>query len=54
MLENIQQRFLEHYMPGKEQTNDEGMIAYKGRLSFMQYMPAKPIKCGIKVWMGCL
>ena len=53
MLEIIQQRFLEHYMPGKEQTIDEGMIAYKGRLSFMQYMPAKPIKHGIKVWMRC-
>ena len=53
MLEIIQQRFLEHYMPGKEQTIDEGMIAYKGRLSFMQYMPAKPIKCGIKVWIRC-
>ena len=24
------------------------MIAFKGRLSFVQYMPAKPIKFGIK------
>lgn len=26
------------------------MIAYKGRLSFKQYLPAKPTKFGIKVW----
>ena len=31
---------------------DEGMIAYKGRLSFRQLMPAKPTKYGIKVWMA--
>lgn len=26
------------------------MIAYKCRLSFKQYLPAKPTKFGIKVW----
>ena len=31
---------------------NEGMIAYKGRLSFRQFMPAKPTKYGIKVWMA--
>lgn len=31
---------------------DEGMIKYKGRLYFRQYMPKKPIKYGIKVWMA--
>ena len=31
---------------------DEGMIAYKGRLSFRQFMPAKPTKYGINVWMA--
>ena len=30
---------------------NEGMIAYKGRLSFRQFMPAKRTKYGIKVWM---
>ena len=28
------------------------MIAFKGRLSFRQYMPSKPTKYGIKVWMA--
>ena len=45
MLEIVQQTFQDHYKPGKEQTIDEGMITYKGRLSFMKYMPARPIKC---------
>ncbi|KAL3879847.1 hypothetical protein ACJMK2_032126 [Sinanodonta woodiana] len=27
------------------------MTAYKGRLSFKQYLPAKPTKFGIKVWL---
>ena len=29
---------------------DEAMVKYKGRV-FRQYMPKKPIKWGIKVWM---
>ena len=47
----VEQTFQDHFMPGKNQTINEGMIAFKGQLSYMQYMPAKPIKCGIKVWL---
>ena len=28
------------------------MIAFKGRLAFGRYMPAKPMKYRIKVWMA--
>ena len=38
------------YSPNKHIAVDEGMIAFKGRLSFRQYMPAKPTNYGIKVW----
>lgn len=48
LLENIQKA----YEPSKNLSIDEGMIAFKGRLSFLQYMPAKPTKYGIKVWMA--
>ena len=34
-----------------EITVDEAMIAFRGRLSFGQYLPAKPTKYGIKVWV---
>uniref|UniRef100_A0A8C5BAP3 PiggyBac transposable element-derived protein domain-containing protein n=1 Tax=Gadus morhua TaxID=8049 RepID=A0A8C5BAP3_GADMO len=30
---------------------DESMVKYKGRLSFRQYLPMKPVKWGIKVWV---
>ena len=30
---------------------DEAMIKFRGRQAFRQYMPAKPTKYGIKVWM---
>lgn len=32
---------------------DESMIGTKCRLSFIQYMPQKPTKWGIKVWVCC-
>jgi len=50
ILDGLNLRCLENYHPHREQSIDEGMIAYKGRLSFKQYLPAKPTKFGIKVW----
>ena len=40
------------YSPTKNISINEGMIALKGRLSFRQYLPAKPTKYGIEVWMA--
>ena len=37
--------------PGKHLSIDEAMIPFKGRSGLKQYMPNKPIKRGIKVWM---
>ena len=47
-----QQNFQDRYTPGRDLSVDEGMIKYKGRVHFRQYMPKKPEKYGIKVWMG--
>ena len=44
--------FRQRYVPGRCLSVDEGMIKYKGRLFFRQYMPKKPVKWGIKVWMA--
>ena len=49
----VQDIFAECYKPGQNETIDEGMIPFKGRLSYVQYLPAKPIKRGIKMWMHC-
>ena len=39
---------------GKDVTIDEGMILYKGRaVTYVQFMPAKPIKHGVKVFKIC-
>ncbi|XP_052775666.1 piggyBac transposable element-derived protein 4-like isoform X1 [Mya arenaria] len=45
--------FKRAYTLSKEVAVDEAMIKYSGRLSFRQYMPNKPIKHGVKVWMLC-
>ena len=35
---------------GRELSVDEGMIGFKGRLWFLQYMPKKPTKWGMKAF----
>lgn len=52
VLEYFNSRMLEVYHPGQNISVDEAMIAFKGRLSFRQYMPKKPTKFGIKVWVA--
>ena len=47
----VSDSFAESYKSGQNQTINDGMIAFKGRLSYVQYLPTKPIKRGIKVWM---
>ena len=39
-------------MQRKDVTVDKGMIGFRGRLSFRKYMPVKPSKYCIKVWMA--
>ena len=47
----LEQTFDKQYNPSQNASIDEGMIKYKGRLGFKQYMPMKPIKREIKVWV---
>ena len=53
VLNMVWDSFAESYQPGQNQTIDEDMIAYKGRHSYVKYLPAKPIKRGIKVLILC-
>jgi len=46
-------KFRKYYVLSHDVAVDEPMIGFTGRLSFWQYMPAKPIKRGIKCWMLC-
>ena len=51
MLTFISDACLENYVLHKEQSIDEAMIAFRGQLSFRKYIPAKPTKYGVKVWV---
>lgn len=53
LINMLKARFHNRYYPSRDLSVDEGMIAFKGRLSFKQYMPKKPTKWGIKVWQLC-
>ncbi|XP_046726710.1 piggyBac transposable element-derived protein 4-like [Silurus meridionalis] len=41
------------YNPGRDVTVDEQLVAFKGRCRFRQYMPKKPAKYGLKLWIIC-
>ena len=53
VLNKVQDSLTECYKPGQNKKIDEGMIAFKGTLSYIQYLLAKPIKRGIKVQRHC-
>ena len=40
-------------MPGDNITVDEQLVPFRGRCSFIQYMPSKPDKYGIKIFWAC-
>lgn len=51
MIELLQEKCISMYSPHQQLSVDESMIGTKCRLSFLQYMPKKPMKWGIKVWV---
>lgn len=53
VIDSIQKQSQQAYTPGMQISVDESMIGTKGRLSFLQYMPKKPTKWGIKLWVCC-
>ena len=50
VLENAKRQFRAHYYPHENIAVDEAMVKFRGRCSFLQYVPAKPCKWGIKAW----
>ena len=51
LFEVVNSKFLEEYQPSQNLSVDEAMIAFRGQLAMKQYLPMKPVKRGIKVWM---
>ena len=52
LLDKIVHSFKSAYIPRQNISVDESIIGFKGRLSWVQYMPKKPTKKGIKVWVA--
>ena len=51
IMSTLSDSFLQVYNPHSSNCIDEAMIPFKGRSSLKQYIPNKPIKRGIKVWV---
>lgn len=51
IIDHLSEKFAKLYNPHREVAVDEAMIKFQGRSSIKQYMPMKPIKRGIKVWV---
>ena len=51
LITHLSNKFVEVYDPSREVAVDEAMIKFQGHSSLKQYMPMKPIKRGIKVWV---
>ena len=51
LIDRLNENYKKFYAPTKEQAVDESMVKYKGRVSFKQYMPQKPIKRAYKIWV---
>ena len=51
LLDRVSKTFPEHYSLSANVSIDEQMIGTKGRLSFLQYIPKKTHKWGIKLWV---
>lgn len=53
LLDIVGSTMWEAYLPNRCLTIDECAISTKGRFSPMQYMPSKPLRKGLRVWMLC-
>ena len=51
LIDHLGSKFATLYEPSKNVAVDQAMIKFQGRSSLKQYMPMKPVKRGIKVWV---
>lgn len=50
LFDTVSSTYMKLYDSSRNLSIEESMQRFKGRLSFRQYMPAKPTKWGIKLW----
>ena len=51
LIDHINQVSQANFTLGKNVSVDESMIGTKARISFLQYLPKKPTKWRVKVWV---
>lgn len=51
LIDSSRKLFQKAYTLGRELSVDEGMIAYHGIIGYLQYIPKKPTRFSIKVWL---
>jgi len=50
VLDQVKRNCRDKFNPGRVNSIDEAMVAFKGRSTLKQYCPMKPVKRGYKVW----
>lgn len=53
LLNLVDDTYMRAYTPERELSIDDSIARYKGRLSFRQFLPKKPIQFGIKQFVVC-
>ena len=51
LLDHVRTKSQEAFYPGQDVSVDETMVGFRGRVSFKQYCPKKPIKYGLKFFV---
>ncbi|XP_046737562.1 piggyBac transposable element-derived protein 4-like [Diprion similis] len=51
VLEYMNSRFSDYFIPGENICVDESVVKFKGKISFITYHPNKPIKWGIRIYV---
>ena len=52
LIDHLSTKFAQTYEPHHDIAVDEAMIKFQGRSSLKQYMPLKPTKHRIKIWVA--
>jgi hypothetical protein len=51
MVDYLDRKFREYYIPGRNICIDESTIGFKGRVIFKCFNPKKPTKWGLRVYV---
>ncbi|CAF1167844.1 unnamed protein product [Rotaria sordida] len=53
VFQSFTKQLPQHFIPSENITVDEQLVPFRGRCCFVQYMPKKPAKYGLKFWTLC-